>query len=118
MIDSLDKVYDAYQVWTSGDRITVTKGSGCTSNSTSYITPRKIQTTSYRNYNTTSKTAYCSNMKFFIFVSAIVLTFLAIFGVAADQPMKQIIISYPKGTPASVLEEAKKYVLDAGGFIS
>ncbi|EMF15487.1 uncharacterized protein SEPMUDRAFT_114581 [Sphaerulina musiva SO2202] len=57
-------------------------------------------------------------MKFFIFVSAIVLTFLAIFGVAADQPMKQIIISYPKGTPASVLEEAKKYVLDAGGFIS
>lgn len=72
----------------------------------------------YRNYSTTSKTAYCSNMKFFIFVSAIVLTFLAIFGVAADQPMKQIIISYPKGTPASVLEEAKKYVLDAGGFIS
>lgn len=115
MTDSLDKVYDAYQVWTSGDRITVTKG-------TEVVTPRTVHHTTedsnYRNYCTTSKTAYCSNMKFFIFVSAIVLTFLAIFGVAADQPMKQIIISYPKGTPASVLEEAKKYVLDAGGFIS
>ena len=32
--------------------------------------------------------------------------------------MKQVIIGYPKGTPEKVLEEAKKCVLDAGGYIS
>lgn len=55
-------------------------------------------------------------MKFFI--SAILLAFLAIFAVAADQPLKQVIIGYPQGTPKSVLEEAKKCVLEAGGYIS
>lgn len=57
-----------------------------------------------------------ATMKFLI--SAILLAFLAIFAIAAEQPMKQVIIGYPKGTPEKVLEEAKKCVLDAGGYIS
>ncbi|KAI5367718.1 Putative peptidase S8 propeptide/proteinase inhibitor I9 superfamily [Septoria linicola] len=52
---------------------------------------------------------------FFSLISALLLAVLAL---AAEQPQKQIIVSYPKDTPAAVLEEAKKAVLEAGGFIT
>ncbi|KJX96235.1 hypothetical protein TI39_contig692g00002 [Zymoseptoria brevis] len=39
-------------------------------------------------------------------------------GVMAKDQTQQVIISYPNNTPASVLEGAKKAILDAGGVIT
>lgn len=50
-------------------------------------------------------------MKFLI--SALLLLCMAFFGLAANSPERQVIVSYPKNTPSSVLEEAKKAILDA-----
>lgn len=50
-------------------------------------------------------------MKFLI--NALLLLCLAFLGLAAKDPERQVIVSYPKNTPSSVLEEAKKAILDA-----
>ncbi|KAM3423420.1 hypothetical protein BST61_g853 [Cercospora zeina] len=50
-------------------------------------------------------------------ISTILLALLAIFA-AAVEPKHQVIISYPKGTPASVMEDAKKAIIEAGGFVT
>ncbi len=57
-------------------------------------------------------------MVFFSNVILIAVSVLSVLAFAAEQPQKQIIVSYPKDTPASVLEDAKKVVLEAGGFIT
>ncbi|KAF2168056.1 hypothetical protein M409DRAFT_21502 [Zasmidium cellare ATCC 36951] len=55
-------------------------------------------------------------MKFII--NTLLVLCLALLALAAKEPERQVIISYPKNTPSSVLDEAKKVILDAGGFIS
>lgn len=51
-------------------------------------------------------------------ISSLLLALLAIFAAAAVEPKHQVIISYPKDTPASIIEDAKKAIIDAGGFIT
>lgn len=50
-------------------------------------------------------------MKFMI--NVLLLLCLALLAFAAKEPQRQVIVSYPKNTPASVLEDAKKAILDA-----
>ncbi|CAK1361184.1 hypothetical protein CB0940_03422 [Cercospora beticola] len=51
-------------------------------------------------------------------ISSLLLALLAIFAAAAVEPKHQVIISYPKDTPASIMEDAKKAIIEAGGFIT
>lgn len=46
-------------------------------------------------------------------ISTLVLAFLAVLAVAAEQPQQQVLVSYPKDTPNSVLENAKKAIIEA-----
>lgn len=46
-------------------------------------------------------------------ISTLVLALLACLALAVEQPKEQVIISYPKNTPNSVLEEAKKAIVQA-----
>ena len=43
----------------------------------------------------------------------LLLLCLALFAFAVEQPQRQVIVSYPKGTPEYVLEEAKEAVRKA-----
>jgi len=51
-------------------------------------------------------------------LSFLILLVLAVGAFAASQNQQPVIISYPKGTPEHVLEEAKKAILDAKGTIT
>ncbi|KXT17384.1 hypothetical protein AC579_3875 [Pseudocercospora musae] len=50
-------------------------------------------------------------------ITVILVAILAAFALASEPLTNQIIVSYPKGTPPSVLDQAKKAVLDAGGVL-
>lgn len=54
-------------------------------------------------------------MKFIL--ATLVLALLGIAAAASPQ-QRQILITYPKDTPMSVVEEAKDVIRDAGGFIT
>lgn len=56
---------------------------------------------------------YISNEVMKLAISTLVLAFLAVLAVAAEQPQQQVLVSYPKDTPNSVLENAKKAIIEA-----
>ncbi|KAK5172645.1 uncharacterized protein LTR77_002765 [Saxophila tyrrhenica] len=55
-------------------------------------------------------------MKFAI--QLLLIALLAFFGAAATVDQKPVIISYPKDTPQSVLDEAMETIRKAGGVIT
>jgi len=54
-------------------------------------------------------------MRLFAFVFAVLALFS---GVMAVDIQKSIIVTYPKTTPDSVIEQAKKAIIDGGGIIT
>jgi hypothetical protein len=55
-----------------------------------------------------------SKMKFSVFS---ILAFVVV-ALAATQPQKSIIITYPDNTPDSIVEQAKNAVIAAGGMVT
>ena len=51
------------------------------------------------------------------FTFSILLAFIAV-ALAATQPQKAVIISYPDNTPDKILDQAKQAITDAGGIIT
>ena len=51
-------------------------------------------------------------------LASLVVSLLAAFAVAVAPTLHDVIISFPKDTPDSVVRQAKQKVLDAGGVIT
>ncbi|KAK8169494.1 hypothetical protein IWX90DRAFT_430066 [Phyllosticta citrichinensis] len=55
-------------------------------------------------------------MKFYII--SLVLALFAVCAMSVAPPQRSVLVSYSKDTPEKVLDEAKKAIIDAGGFIT
>ncbi|KAK7515075.1 hypothetical protein IWX49DRAFT_580879 [Phyllosticta citricarpa] len=55
-------------------------------------------------------------MKFYII--SLVLALFAVCALSVAPPQRSVLVSYSKDTPEKVLDEAKRAIIDAGGFIT